>query len=65
MGFLMGSQVAALSETLHAAWEITDVGLLSCMSPQMRSEIEIKGKPLVAESTFEGLFSSVDELMTL
>jgi len=63
MGFLMSSQVTRLSEALHAAREIADVGFLSCVSPQMCSEIEIKGKPLVTESAFEGLFSSVYELM--
>jgi len=61
----MSCQVARLSEALHAAREIADVGLLSCVSPQMCSEIEIERKSLVTESALERLFSSVNELMAL
>ena len=43
--------------------KVTRVRLLSGMSPQMCSQIEVKGEFLPTELTFEGFFSGVHQLM--
>ena len=56
-------QVTRLSESFVAVWILADVWLFTCVCPQMRSQVEIQGEPLVAECTLEWLLPCVDKLM--
>lgn len=64
MRLLMGSQVRALGEPPVALRPGAHVRLLSGVRAQMRSQIEIQGKALVADVALVGLLASVDQLVT-
>jgi hypothetical protein len=57
VSLLMGSQVAALRESLVTARIGTQVGLLSCVGSQMSPQVEIQREPLATELTLEWFLS--------
>jgi hypothetical protein len=57
VGFLMGSQVATLGESLIAVPELANVWLLPCVRPVVSPEVEIKRKLLSSNISSERLFS--------
>lgn len=59
VGLFVGGQVARLREALVAVGVVAHVGLLSCVSPQMRSQVEVERESLIAEGALEGFLSSV------
>ena len=63
MSLLVGSQIRGLRKSLVAPWVGTEVRLFSGMSPQMSSQIKVKGELLPTEFAFKGFFSSMHQLM--
>ena len=52
-----------MGEPLVAAWVLAYVWLLSCVCPQVCSQVEVQGELLATNSALELLLSSMDELM--
>ena len=65
VGLFVSRQVRALGKPLVASWIRADVWLLSGMSSQVGSEIEVKGKSFEAELALERFLPSMNELMSL
>lgn len=60
-------QVGGLSEFLVAALKRADVWSVSCVDPDVCSEVEVEGKPLATplKRTLKWFFSCVYKLMSL
>jgi SAM-dependent methyltransferase len=61
---LVRLEVAALIEALGAPRKATLVRLLTCMNADVRLEVEVNGKALLAVGTREGSLSRMHELMS-
>lgn len=61
---LVRLEVAALVEALRTAWETALVGLFPCMNADVRLEVEVNGKALLAVGTREGPLTRVHQLVS-
>lgn len=65
MGLLVGGQIAGLGEPLIAVRIGTNVGFLTRVCAQMRSQVEVKGEAFAAKCALKRLLARMHKLMAL